>query len=261
MSTGLRVGFLSAPKPLVPSIERAIRATTWNTPAVMAALACRWLDDGAVDRLENDKRTDARVSAVGHPSSYFLWLPLPEDVRPDAVAAALAAERASVATAEPFATTAHVPRAIRLALGSTDLRTLRGGARNGEARHRTPHPSLIASDSTRPSRGTSESHQQSAQGVGMIGTIIGAIIVGLIVGGLARLVMPGKQNIGTIMTIVLGAIGSFLGTWVAYKLGYSNQNGGFKIIPFLVGVVFAALLIAGYLGITGRRGAATRPRT
>ena len=79
----------------------------------------------------------------------------------------------------------------------------------------------------------------------MIGTIIGAIVVGLIVGGLARLVMPGKQNIGMIMTIVLGAIGSFLGTWVSYKLGYSNQNGGFKIIPFLVGIIFAVVLIAG----------------
>ena len=92
----------------------------------------------------------------------------------------------------------------------------------------------------------------------MIGTIIGAIVVGLIVGVLARLVMPGKQNIGMIMTIVLGAVGSFLGTWVSYKLGYANQNGGFKIIPFLVGVVFAVILIAIYLGITGRRGAKTR---
>ena len=92
----------------------------------------------------------------------------------------------------------------------------------------------------------------------MIGTIIGAIVVGLIVGVLARLVMPGKQNIGMIMTILLGAVGSFLGTWISYKLGYSNQNGGFKIIPFLVGVIFAVLLIAGYLGITGRRGATTR---
>ncbi len=64
----------------------------------------------------------------------------------------------------------------------------------------------------------------------MIGTIIGAIVVGLIVGALARLVMPGKQNIGVLMTIVLGALGSFLGAWVSYKLGYSNQNGGFKII-------------------------------
>jgi len=91
----------------------------------------------------------------------------------------------------------------------------------------------------------------------MIGTIISAIVVGLIVGVLARLVMPGKQNIGMIVTIVLGAIGSFLGTWVSYKLGYSNQNGGFEIIPFLVGVIFAVVLIAAYLGITGRRGART----
>ena len=92
----------------------------------------------------------------------------------------------------------------------------------------------------------------------MIGTIIGAIVVGLIVGVLARLVMPGKQNIGVIMTVILGAIGAFLGTWVSYKLGYSNQNGGFKIIPLLVGIIFAILLIAGYLGITGRRGTRTR---
>jgi uncharacterized membrane protein YeaQ/YmgE (transglycosylase-associated protein family) len=87
----------------------------------------------------------------------------------------------------------------------------------------------------------------------MIGTIVGAVLVGLIVGALARLVMPGKQNIGVMMTVLLGIVGSFLGTWISYKLGYSNQNGGFKIIPFLVGIVVAALLIAAYLGITGRR--------
>ncbi|BBX49707.1 MULTISPECIES: GlsB/YeaQ/YmgE family stress response membrane protein [Mycobacteriaceae] len=89
----------------------------------------------------------------------------------------------------------------------------------------------------------------------MIGTILGAIIVGLIVGALARLVMPGKQNIGVIMTIVLGALGSFLGSWLVYSLGYSNSNGGFEIIPFLVGIIVAVLLIAAYLGITGRKNA------
>ena len=51
----------------------------------------------------------------------------------------------------------------------------------------------------------------------MIATIIGALVVGLIVGVLARLVMPGKQNIGVIMTVLLGAIGSFLGTWVGRR--------------------------------------------
>ena len=87
----------------------------------------------------------------------------------------------------------------------------------------------------------------------MIGTIIGAVVVGLIVGALARLIMPGKQNIGVIMTIVLGALGSFIGTWVTYQVGYSNSNGGFEFIPFLVGVVVAIILIALYVGITGRR--------
>ena len=88
----------------------------------------------------------------------------------------------------------------------------------------------------------------------MIGTIIGAIIVGLIVGALARLIMPGKQSIGVIMTIVLGILGSLIGSWVTYQVGYSNSNGGWAVIPFLVGVVVAAILIAAYVAITGRRG-------
>jgi uncharacterized membrane protein YeaQ/YmgE (transglycosylase-associated protein family) len=92
-----------------------------------------------------------------------------------------------------------------------------------------------------------------ARGVQVIGTIIGAIVIGLVVGGLARLIMPGKQNMGVVMTVILGTIGAFVGIWVSYKLGYSNQNGGFKIIPFLVGVVFACILIGIYLGVTGRR--------
>lgn len=87
----------------------------------------------------------------------------------------------------------------------------------------------------------------------MIGTIIGAIVVGLIVGALARLVMPGKQNIGIIMTTLLGALGSLIGSWVTYKLGYTNANGGFEIIPFLVGIIVAIGLIAAYLGVTRRR--------
>ena len=92
----------------------------------------------------------------------------------------------------------------------------------------------------------------------MIGTIIGAIVVGLIIGALARLIMPGKQNIGVIMTIVLGVLGSLIGSWVTYKLGYTNANGGFEFIPFIVGVVVAIILIAIYLAVTGKRGTRVR---
>ena len=70
---------------------------------------------------------------------------------------------------------------------------------------------------------------------------------------------PAGENIGLIMTILLGALGSFLGSWITYSVGYSNSNGGFAIIPFLVGIVVAVVLIAAYLGITGRRNA--QPRT
>lgn len=86
----------------------------------------------------------------------------------------------------------------------------------------------------------------------MISTIIGAIVVGAIIGALARLVMPGRQNMGMVMTILLGIVGSFLGSWVTAQFGYNNANGGFAILPFLVGVVVAALLIGIYVAISGR---------
>jgi DNA-binding transcriptional MocR family regulator len=137
VATGLRVGFVAAPTEFVPKLERAIRASTWNTPGVMTAIACGWLDDGTVTRLESEKRRDATIRqavvaavlaglpCVRHPVSYFVWLPLAEEVRADRVAMALIRERISVSTAEPFATSAPVPHAIRLALGSVELGTLR----------------------------------------------------------------------------------------------------------------------------------------
>lgn len=92
----------------------------------------------------------------------------------------------------------------------------------------------------------------------MIGTVISAVVVGLIIGALARLVMPGKQNIGVIMTIVLGIVGSLVGSWACYNLfGYQNEGGGWAVIPFLVGIGVAAILIAIYVALTGRRGTGT----
>lgn len=141
VATGLRVGFVAAPKAWLPKIERAIRATTWNTPAVMTAIACGWMNDGTVEQMEAQRRQDATsrqaiaaealagLRCVSHPSSYFTWLALPEEIRADKVARALMAERISTSTAEPFATTAHVPHALRLALGSVEPEALRSALR------------------------------------------------------------------------------------------------------------------------------------
>ncbi len=87
----------------------------------------------------------------------------------------------------------------------------------------------------------------------MIGSIILAIIVGAIIGLVARLVMPGKQNIGMIMTIVIGAVGGLIGSAVASQFGYHNANGGIAWIPFFIGVGAAIVLIALYEALTGRR--------
>ncbi|SDI55456.1 PLP-dependent aminotransferase family protein [Paraburkholderia phenazinium] len=136
VATGLRVGFVCAPSEWVPKLERVIRATTWNTPAIMTAIACNWMEDGTVARLEEEKRRDAamrqglvadilgQLKRVSHPCSYFVWLPLAQEVRADEIAIALMRERVSVSTALPFSTSAHVPHAIRLAIGSVDLATL-----------------------------------------------------------------------------------------------------------------------------------------
>ena len=79
----------------------------------------------------------------------------------------------------------------------------------------------------------------------MLWTIISAIVVGAIIGALARLVMPGKQNIGVIMTIVLGILGSLIGSWVCYNLfGYSNEGGGWEFPAFWA----VTLLVQALLG-------------
>jgi DNA-binding transcriptional MocR family regulator len=136
VATGLRFGFVVAPVEFIKPLERVIRATTWNTPALMTVIATGWLNDGTVTRLEAEKRADARrrqavarsvlddLKLVGHPSSYFLWLPLPAEARADRVAVALMRENVSVSTADPFATTKHPPHAIRLALGSVNMDVL-----------------------------------------------------------------------------------------------------------------------------------------
>ena len=87
----------------------------------------------------------------------------------------------------------------------------------------------------------------------MIGSIILAIVVGALIGLVARLLMPGKQDIGMIVTVVLGALGGLIGSWAASKFGYHNANGGIAWIPLLVGIGVAVVLIAIWETVRGRR--------
>src|ERR1700722_4079663 len=87
----------------------------------------------------------------------------------------------------------------------------------------------------------------------MIGSIILALVVGAIIGVVARLVMPGRQDIGMLTTVLIGALGGLIGSAVASQFGYHNANGGVAWIPFFIGVAAAVVLIAIYESVMGRR--------
>jgi len=137
VATGLRVGVVVCPSRYRASLERAIRATTWNTPSLMTSIVCGWIKEGTVSRLESLKRADAQkrqslarellapLPYISHPVSYFIWLPLPEEVRAESVVRRLMDKNISISTAEPFSTSQNVPHAIRLALGSVSEVNLR----------------------------------------------------------------------------------------------------------------------------------------
>lgn len=72
--------------------------------------------------------------------------------------------------------------------------------------------------------------------------ILGLIVVGLIIGALARLVKPGKQRIGLLMTLLLGVGGAIVGGVIASLLG-TGDIFELNIIGFIVAVIAAVLLI------------------
>ncbi|GAA1242745.1 MULTISPECIES: GlsB/YeaQ/YmgE family stress response membrane protein [Janibacter] len=86
----------------------------------------------------------------------------------------------------------------------------------------------------------------------MLWTIIVAIIVGAIIGALARLVLPGRQSISMVVTIILGILGSLIGSWIYASLGGGETNG-IDWIANAIGVVCAAALIVIYGMVTGRK--------
>lgn len=82
--------------------------------------------------------------------------------------------------------------------------------------------------------------------------IITALIVGLIVGALGRLVVPGRQNIPIWLTIVVGIIAAFLGTLIANAIGISTDTPGVDWGELLCQVVVAAIGVALVAGFAGR---------
>ena len=77
----------------------------------------------------------------------------------------------------------------------------------------------------------------------MIGLIVSILVIGLIAGALARLLVPGKQNLSVAMTIVLGVVGSFVGGFLGYLLFHKDSAQGFLQPSGIVGSVIGALVV------------------
>ncbi|MBD0322752.1 MAG: GlsB/YeaQ/YmgE family stress response membrane protein [Aldersonia sp.] len=84
-------------------------------------------------------------------------------------------------------------------------------------------------------------------------SIIGTIIFGAVIGILARLVLPGKQPMGWIITIVLGIAGALIGYYVWGELMGKGDTGGIDWIRWIISIAAAAVLCAIYGAIVSRR--------
>ncbi|WP_422734563.1 GlsB/YeaQ/YmgE family stress response membrane protein [Micromonospora sp. WMMD558] len=79
-----------------------------------------------------------------------------------------------------------------------------------------------------------------------------AIIIGLVIGALGRLVVPGKQNIPIWLTLLIGVVAAILGTLVAGALGV-DDTAGIDWIELALQVAFAAIGVAVAASTYGRR--------
>jgi uncharacterized membrane protein YeaQ/YmgE (transglycosylase-associated protein family) len=82
--------------------------------------------------------------------------------------------------------------------------------------------------------------------------IITAIIIGAIIGFLGRLVAPGRQDIPIWLTVVVGIVAAFIGTWIAGAFGVAD-TGGIDWIELIMQIVVAAIGVIAVAGIYGRR--------
>jgi uncharacterized membrane protein YeaQ/YmgE (transglycosylase-associated protein family) len=86
----------------------------------------------------------------------------------------------------------------------------------------------------------------------MLQTILSALVAGIIIGPLARLVLPGRQNISLVMTVVLGAVGALAGSAFFHALSGRSNTPGIDWIALGIGVVVAAVAILVHGMMTGR---------
>jgi uncharacterized membrane protein YeaQ/YmgE (transglycosylase-associated protein family) len=81
--------------------------------------------------------------------------------------------------------------------------------------------------------------------------VIGFLVAGLVIGALARLIKPGKQDLGILATLGLGLVGSLIGGLIAQFFG-TGDIWELNVIGFVLAVIAAVLLIGVAESVAGR---------
>ncbi len=73
--------------------------------------------------------------------------------------------------------------------------------------------------------------------------ILGLIVVGLVIGALARLIKPGRQRLSIVATLLLGVVGAIIGGLIGHLFNRNTSIWELNIVGFIIAVVAAVLLI------------------
>jgi uncharacterized membrane protein YeaQ/YmgE (transglycosylase-associated protein family) len=109
-------------------------------------------------------------------------------------------------------------------------------------------PAIVLEDTLRRRRPTAKEAQ-------LLGALIFWIIVGLIAGALAKLIMPGDDPGGIIVTIIIGIVGAVVGGWILSFLGIGGAATGAWIWSIISGIIGAVILLAIYRAFVSSRAA------
>ena len=88
--------------------------------------------------------------------------------------------------------------------------------------------------------------------------ILGLIVVGLIIGALARLIKPGRQRLSILATLLLGVVGAIIGGFIGSLFNRNTSMFELNIVGFIIAVIAAVLLIGVAEGLSGRNNRAVR---
>ena len=134
LSPGLRIAFLACPADWTERVAEALRATALMPPPLMAAIATRWIQEGAAEQLLAAVRAETRArraiaaralpQALGGAENIHLWLPLADAAAAERVQLAAQARGLAVVTAEAFAVASDHAAGARISLGGPGKRSV-----------------------------------------------------------------------------------------------------------------------------------------